>query len=154
MTWLRCAVLGSLVVLHVFAIPALGQGAALFDELAILCPDTAVATGSDRFRSDSPLDVPVGVHVLVTGLEPGAEMQVSFPTLERSGVQPRLFELLPVPVEQNTGLSSRTEEWDGKENPYVVREAPFEVYEVLKPAGSVFTANADGVLAPAYRVAR
>ncbi len=147
MTWLRCVVLGSLVVLHVFAIPALGQGAALFDELAILCPDTAVATGSDRFRSDSPLDVPVGVHVLVTGLEPGAEVQLGLPTLARSAVQPRLFELLAVPVEQNTGLGSRTEQWDGKENPYVVREAPFEVYEVLKPAGAVFTADESGSVA-------
>ena len=39
----------------------------------------------------------------------------------------------PVPVEENTGLDSRTEQFKGKINPYVIRRAPFDVFEVIYP---------------------
>ena len=44
-----------------------------------------------------------------------------------------LSELIAVPVEENTGLDSRTEQFKGIKNPYVIRRAPFRVYEVIKP---------------------
>ena len=34
-------------------------------------------------------------------------------------------EVIDVPVEQNTGLDSRTEQFKGNINPYVIRRAPF-----------------------------
>ena len=40
--------------------------------------------------------------------------------------------LIDVPVEQNTGLDSRTEQFIDKINPYVIRRAPFRVFEVIK----------------------
>ena len=43
----------------------------------------------------------------------------------------------PVPVEENTGLDSRTEQFLGKINPHVIRRAPFEVFEIIQP----FTKN-------------
>ncbi|MBU0617137.1 MAG: DUF4091 domain-containing protein, partial [Planctomycetes bacterium] len=45
------------------------------------------------------------------------------------------------------GLTSRTELWDGKENPHVVREAPFRVFEVLEPVEDAAQASDAGVLA-------
>ncbi|MCF7567847.1 DUF4091 domain-containing protein [Sabulilitoribacter arenilitoris] len=41
--------------------------------------------------------------------------------------------LIDVPVEQNTGLDSRTEQYIDKINPYVIRRAPFRIFEVIKP---------------------
>lgn len=41
-------------------------------------------------------------------------------------------ELIAVPVEENTGLDSRTEQFKGIKNSYVIRRAPFHVFEVIK----------------------
>ena len=45
-------------------------------------------------------------------------------------------EVLDVPVEQNTGLDSRTERFKGNINPYVIRRAPFRIFEIIKPLSS------------------
>ena len=42
-------------------------------------------------------------------------------------------EVIDVPVEQNTGLDSRTEQFKGNINPYVIRRAPFNIYEIINP---------------------
>ena len=42
-------------------------------------------------------------------------------------------QLIDVPVEQNTGIDSRTEQYLNKPNPYVVRRAPFKIFEVIQP---------------------
>ena len=41
--------------------------------------------------------------------------------------------IIPVPVEENTGVDSRTEQFLGKINPDVIRRAPFEVFEIIQP---------------------
>ena len=41
-----------------------------------------------------------------------------------------------VPIEENTGLDSRTEQFKGLINPHVIRRAPFEIFEVIKPLNS------------------
>jgi uncharacterized protein involved in type VI secretion and phage assembly len=45
--------------------------------------------------------------------------------------------LIDVPVEQNTGLDSRTEQYLNKKNPFVIRRAPFRIFEVIKPIEGV-----------------
>lgn len=42
-------------------------------------------------------------------------------------------ELIDVPVEQNTGVDSRTERFKGIANPDVIRRAPFRIFEVIQP---------------------
>jgi len=42
-------------------------------------------------------------------------------------------QLIDVPVEQNTGIDSRTEQYLSKRNPYVIRRAPFRIFEVIQP---------------------
>lgn len=44
--------------------------------------------------------------------------------------------LQAVPVEQNTGVDSRTEQYKNIINPDVIRRAPFDVFEVLRPLTS------------------
>ena len=41
--------------------------------------------------------------------------------------------ITPVPVEENTGVDSRTEQFLGQINPDVIRRAPFEVFEIIQP---------------------
>ena len=41
--------------------------------------------------------------------------------------------IIPVPVEENTGVDSRTEQFLGQINPNVIRRAPFEVFEIIQP---------------------
>ena len=41
--------------------------------------------------------------------------------------------IIPVPVEENTGIDSRTEQFLGQINPDVIRRAPFEVFEIIQP---------------------
>lgn len=54
-----------------------------------------------------------------------------------------LSELIAVPVEQNTGIDSRTEQFLGKRNPDVIRRAPFDIFEVIRPVSvSSFVAKA------------
>ena len=42
--------------------------------------------------------------------------------------------IIPVPVEENTGVDSRTEQFLGQINPDVIRRAPFEMYAFLEQA--------------------
>ena len=58
----------------------------------------------------------------------------------------RLAQLIDVPVEENTGLSSRTEQWDGQTNPYIIRRAPFRIFEALKPVSNTIN-DSDTVMA-------
>ena len=46
-----------------------------------------------------------------------------------------------VPIEENTGLDSRTEQFKGVINPHVIRRAPFRVFEILKPVNNYIIAE-------------
>lgn len=107
-----------------------------------------------------------GVHILLTGLTPGKCVAVEVLPPQRVTASSdtegsrtehsvpdhryKLFELLPLPVEANTGPVSRTEWMDGQVNPDVIRRAPFTVYDVLKPCTNVLTARG-AVMALAFR---
>lgn len=83
---------------------------------------------------DAARDSIAGVHLLLQDLPPDVALEV-----EASGADTwpaaamHFYRLLDVPVETNSGLSSRTEKWDGKQNPHVIRRAPFRIFEVLQP---------------------
>jgi len=145
MRTLQTIVVAALVVSC--TLPAVAQQAALFDELATLYPDTNCESGAERFVGDTPRNVPPGVHALVTGLPGGATVRWKLTLNATPVTDARAFRLIDVPIEQNTGLVSRTEIWDGKENPYVIREAPFRIFEVLEPVTDSASASETGVLA-------
>ncbi len=143
-------VLGTTILTWVLAagtLPAAAQQAALFDELAEVYPDTDPGQGVERFTCDTPRGVPAGVHALIRGLDSGVDVRWRLTEEGRPVESGRAFQLHAVPVEQNTGLTSRTEVWDGEANPHVIRRAPFHVFEVLSPIGATAQTDAQGVLA-------
>lgn len=123
--------------------------ATLFDELEPLFPDTDPKDGKPLHTVAAASGTYAGVHILLSGLTPGKCVAIeTLPSLQGGGC--KLFELLPLPVEANTGAVSRTEWLDGQPNPNVIRRAPFTVYDVLKPCTNVLTAKG-AVMALAFR---
>ncbi len=111
--------------------------AALFDELELLHPDTPVAQGSRQLRSEVPRGAVAAVHLLVEGLHPARPLRFRAEPLGAATPLAGWARLHAVPVEENTGLGSRTEQFEGVENPHVARRAPFEVYEAVEPLDGV-----------------
>ena len=105
----------------------------LVDPLEAIYPDQNDFKGySSKWSVDSELGKEVAVHLIVKS-ELNSEIQVSASYKEDS-LSPEFWsELIEVPVEQNTGLDSRTEQFINKKNPHVIRRAPFQVFEVIKP---------------------
>lgn len=104
--------------------------AALFDELTHIYPDTKASDGSDIYRVSAANGGYAGVHIMLTGLTPG--IPVTFEVIGEHHSY-RLFELIPVPVEVNTGAKLRSEYLRNDINENVVRRAPFMTYEVYRP---------------------
>jgi hypothetical protein len=119
-----------------------GLTAALFDELEEIYPDSDVASGRPEITLHSARGVPVAVHVLVSGAEAGGELGFGVTAGGKPVPQARWCRMIDVPVEENTGLVSRTERYDGKRNPHVIRRAPFRVFEALQPVRSPVSADA------------
>jgi len=109
---------------------------AFVDEIEPLYPDSTVRQVAmpEPACLDAARGSIAGVHLLLQNVPPEAALEV-----EASGADAwpasalRFYRLLDVPVEVNSGLSSRTEKWDGKQNPNVIRRAPFQIFEVLQP---------------------
>jgi len=138
--------------LLLFGLPLAAQDAGLFDELAAIYPDTNAASGTERFALHTARGVPAGVHGVISGLPAGAEVAWRIDAGKRPVPSARAFRMIDVPVEQNTGLESRTEVFDKKPNPHVIRKAPFRIFEVLEPVGGVIRVGDTGVLALRFEV--
>ena len=109
--------------------------AALFDELTPVYPDTDPAEGAAVYRTAGANGTYAGVHVVLSGLVPGYPVSVEVRGPHRSY---KLFEMAAVPVEVNTGAKLRSEYLKGDVNAYVIRRAPFMVYEALQPIRNIF----------------
>jgi len=105
----------------------------LVDPLEPLFPDSNdTDQWSQRYEAHFPAGTEADVHVLLA-IAPGDSITISA-DLNGSPLPVSCWSrLLDVPVEQNTGLDSRTEMFTNQHNPYVIRRAPFRVYEVLQP---------------------
>lgn len=108
--------------------------ARLFDELEALYPDSNAAGGAAHYRVAGANGTTAGVHILMTGLTPGVPVSIE---VEGPHTAFRLSELLPVPVEVNTGAKQRSAYLHDDVNETVLRKAPFYIYEVLKPIYNV-----------------
>jgi len=86
---------------------------------------------SKKLSLDYAKNGEVAVHILVKVPKNDA-FELRF-TLDGKTISGDLSQLLAVPVEQNTGLDSRTEQFINKKNPYVIRRAPFDIFEVIQP---------------------
>ena len=85
------------------------------------------------YTVNTAINTSVDVNLIViSNLNSIVEFDYESPTINKVDFS----EVLSVPVEQNTGLDSRTELFKGLINPHVIRRAPFEIFEVIKPLNS------------------
>ena len=113
----------------------------LVDPLEPLYPDS---NNTQRFDGVHQADFPSGtvadVHLLLA-VTPGDSFTLSAVIGGTPLPITSWSRLVDVPVEQNTGLDSRTEAFTNQHNPYVIRRAPFRVYEVLQPLTTTSVAS-------------
>ncbi len=102
--------------------------AGLYDELEALYPDSI--GGEKQYQVAAAKGTVAGVHILLANLTPGLPV-----TVEVKGPHTayKLFELIPVPVEVNTGARQRSAYLHNDVNDTLIRKAPFYIYEALKP---------------------
>ena len=112
--------------------------AALFDELECIYPDTCTKDGVKHYRVSAANGGYAGVHIMLNGLKPGIPVTVEVIGEHRSY---RLFEMVTLPVEVNTGAKMRSEYLKNDVNANVVRRAPYTVYDVYRPMFNIFTPN-------------
>ena len=112
--------------------------AGLFDELVPCYPDTEAGTGKMEYRTAGANGTYAGVNILLDGLTPGIPVSLE---VEGESTAYRLFRMIPVPVEVNTGAKQRTEYLKNDRNENVIRRAPFFVYDALEPVYNIVMAN-------------
>ncbi len=105
----------------------------LVDPLDAIYPDiNELSDYSSKWKADFPQGAAANVHVLIK-IPKDKNFTIS---ASKDGIvlnNKVWSRLIDVPVEQNTGLDSRTEQFINKTNPYVIRRAPFRIFEVIQP---------------------
>jgi len=105
----------------------------LVDPLEAIYPDkNQLESYHKKWKASYPRGAVADVHILVK-IPIGETFSISALKNEKELGIGVWSELIDVPVEQNTGLDSRTEQYKGNKNPYVVRRAPFRIFEVIQP---------------------
>lgn len=104
----------------------------LVDPLEAIYPDiNNLGNYNKEWKADFPKGTNAEVHVLVkVPLGKTITIAASQNGKELINVWSQLAD---VPVEQNTGLDSRTEQFTNQTNPHVIRRAPFRLFEVIQP---------------------
>jgi hypothetical protein len=126
----------ALLLLAVF--PQVG----LADELTPAFPDTAFAHAAPRasdgpprsYTSETARGMRSAIQIFVQAAD-GESVTLSVRSIDAGLQSPAvsIARLHAVPVEENTGIVSRTELFDGELNPHVIRRAPFLVFDPIEP---------------------
>ena len=105
----------------------------LVDPLVRIYPDeNNLKSYSQKWWGDYPNGTIADVHLLLQ--VPRRESFTISATNEDDSLPYKYWSrLIPVPVEQNTGLDSRTEIFKNKTNPHAILRAPYRIYEVVEP---------------------
>jgi len=116
--------------------------AGLFDELEELYPDSVLASPAKAVSIETARGTIAGVHIRLAGLAHSDTLRFG---VTRDDGRPisnyRWFRMIDVFVSENTGLDSRTEKFSGQKNPYVIRRAPFRIFEAMAPVSSPLRAD-------------
>ena len=104
--------------------------AGLLNPLEAVYPDSNNVKFKNTFITNIAKNTAAEVHILIKS-EIGNLISFSTQSKKNNNVNWSVVE--PVPVEQNTGIDSRTEQFLGVINPHVIRRAPFKVYEIIHP---------------------
>lgn len=119
----------------------------LVDEALEIFPDRVPASLTAKLGIDVPRNTYAGVHVMFAGLK-GAE-KITFALVTPQGQRApevRWYRMIDVPVAENTGIDRNTEKYSGKINPYVIRRAPFRIYDPFRPVTSPLVADSSTVV--------
>lgn len=105
----------------------------MVDPLEAIYPDVNdMQNYESKYSADFASGSSASVHILVK-VPSGSTLTCSAEKdNQKLGVEV-WNQLIDVPVEQNTGLDSRTEQYKNIVNPHVLRRAPFRVFEVIQP---------------------
>ena len=105
----------------------------LVDPLEAIYPDVnKTESFNNRWVDDYPQGVNANVHLLIKAPK-GEKIKLSA-SIDGKELDVNVWsKLIDVPVEQNTGLDSRTEQFINEINPHVIRRAPFRIFEVIEP---------------------
>ncbi|MBP5544981.1 MAG: DUF4091 domain-containing protein [Kiritimatiellae bacterium] len=141
----QCAVLATAAIA---AVAAAAPSARLTDALEWLYPDSAPESVTEAMETDVPANGVAEVNVLVTGLAPGEPLRFS---CDVSGAE--WFRLRAVPVSRNTGETGMLEK-PGETNPFVTRDAPFDVFDAMEPIQDNSTDTGAGSVALRLRLRR
>ncbi|MCP3933562.1 MAG: DUF4091 domain-containing protein [Bacteroidetes bacterium] len=105
----------------------------LVDPLEAIYPDVNnLSEYGNTWKMDFARGSVAEVHILINAPK-GEDLTFAAYLSEKELPIKFWSRLIDVPVEQNTGLDSRTEAFINKKNPYVVRRAPFQIYEAIQP---------------------
>ncbi|MQY78446.1 MAG: DUF4091 domain-containing protein [Bacteroidetes bacterium] len=103
------------------------------DELEDLFIDSKIpGRAKTKFIADVPRGSIAGVHILLNGLTENQILDFSVRLNGHLVSSAKWYRLVDIPVEMNSGLEKRL----GDDNPYVIRKAPFRVFDALEPVGS------------------
>ena len=120
-------------ILFFFSFLAIAQDVGFSSVLDAVYPDVNKTKFPKSYTVNTAINTSVDVNLIViSNLNSIVEFDYESPTINKVDFS----EVLSVPVEQNTGLDSRTEQFKGLINPHVIRRAPFEIFEVIKPLNS------------------
>ena len=109
----------------------------LVDPLEAIYPDkNNTASHTNYWQTDISRNTQASVHLLF-GPEVDKIQSIKVINKGREISSTVIRKLIDVPVEQNTGVDSRTEQYKGKENPYVLRQAPFRIFEVIGSSADI-----------------
>jgi len=110
------------------------------DELEDLFIDSKVPQRAvHEFIADVPREGIAGVHILLNDLTKGEILKFSVKYSGNHVSTAKWYRIIDIPVEINSGLEKRL----GNDNPYVIRKAPFRVFDALEPVGSKINISSD-----------
>ena len=120
-------------ILFFFSAISIAQDVGFSNILDAVYPDKNNLKFYKNYSIDSPKNTTYNINLVVKS-ELKSVIKVDYKSDSFNKI---IFsEVLDVPVEQNTGLDSRTERFKGNINPYVIRRAPFRIFEIIKPIKS------------------
>ena len=120
-------------ILFFFSAISIAQDVGFSNILDAVYPDRNNLKFYKNYSIDSPKNTIYNINLVVKS-ELNSVIKVDYKSDSFNKI---IFsEVLDVPVEQNTGLDSRTERFKGNVNPYVIRRAPFRIFEIINPIKS------------------
>ena len=119
----------SIILFFIFA-SLTSQDVGFSNVLEAVYPDKNNLRFPKVYKVDSPRNTTKTINIVVRS-KINSSVKIDFKSDFFEEI--KFNEVIDVPVEQNTGLDSRTERFKGNINPYVIRRAPFRIFEIIKP---------------------